>query len=165
MELLLIRHGIAEGRDATRWPDDQGRPLTGDGAAKFRKESKVIGALVPKVDALLTSELTRALQTAEILHEELGWPAPETRDELAAGTDPKAMAGLLEPLEHAEAVALVGHEPDLSEFASYLLAGDPDAVAIELKKGGVISLGIEGGPTPGEAVLYWAIPPRVLRGS
>jgi phosphohistidine phosphatase len=164
MELLLIRHGIAEERDASRWPDDRGRPLTEEGAAKLRKEAKVLGTLVPKVDALLTSDLTRAAQTAEILHEELGWPAPEPREELAAGTDPKLMARVLEPLEGAGAAALVGHEPDLSELASYLLAGDPDAFAIELKKGAVISLGIEAGAAPGDAVLYWSIPPRVLRG-
>jgi phosphohistidine phosphatase len=165
MELLLIRHGIAEERDVSRWPDDRGRPLTEEGKAKFRREAKVLGGLVPKVDALLTSELTRAAQTAEILREELGWPTPETREELEAGTDPKQMTRVLEPLEGAGAVVLVGHEPDFSEFASYLLTGDPGGAAIELKKGGVISLGIEGRPVLGEAVLYWSIPPRVLRGS
>jgi phosphohistidine phosphatase len=165
MELLLIRHGIAEDRDPSRWPDDRGRPLTEEGAVKLRKEAEVLGVLVPRLDVLLTSELTRAVQTAQILHEELDWPNPDTRAELEAGTDPKQMIRVLEPLEGTEAAALVGHEPDLSELASYLLSGDPDSVAIELKKAGVISLGIEGRAVPGEAVLYWSIPPKVLRGS
>src|SRR5205814_5598419 len=30
VELLLVRHGIAESRDAAESPDDRGRPLTAD---------------------------------------------------------------------------------------------------------------------------------------
>ena len=164
MELLLVRHGIAADRDASEWADDAGRPLTEEGIARFRKAAKGLGSLVPKVDALLTSPLIRAVQTANILHEVLGWPGPRERQELEPGTSPKELAGTLTAFAGAEAVALVGHEPDLSELASYLLTGDGDAVAIELKKGGVISLGIDGAPEPGRAVFYWAIPPRALRG-
>ena len=164
MELLLVRHGIAADRDASEWPDDAARPLTEEGAERFRKAAKGIGALVPSVDRLLTSDYRRAAQTAEILAEELGWPAPEPVRELGAGAPPQDLVGVLQPLAAASAVALVGHEPDLSSLASYLVSGDPDAVAIDLKKGGVIGLGIDGVPAPGEAVLYWAIPPRALRG-
>jgi phosphohistidine phosphatase len=165
VELLLVRHGIAEERDPSRWPDDRGRPLTAEGAAKFRKEASLLGSLVPTVDRLLTSDLTRATQTADILHEELGWPAPEAIAELSPGTSSERTARILEQLSGAEAAALVGHEPDLSELASYLLTGDSNSAAIELKKGGVISLGVDPAAAPGDAVLYWSIPPRVLRGS
>jgi phosphohistidine phosphatase len=164
MELLLVRHAIAEGRDGSRWPDDRGRPLTEEGAAKFRKETRVLGALVPTVDWLFTSDLVRAAQTAQILHDALKWPAPEPLPELEPGTAAERTAGVLERFSGAGAVALVGHEPDLSELASYLLTRDPDGVPIELKKGGVISLGFDGTPAPGDAVLYWSIPPKVLRG-
>src|SRR2546430_11216340 len=139
MELLLIRHGIAEERDPSRWPDDRGRPLTEEGAARFRKETGVIGALVPTVDRLFTSDLVRAVQTADLLHEAIGWPAPQTVGELEPGTPSDRLARILDDASGTEAVALVGHEPDLSELASYLLTGDPDALAIEMKKGGVIS--------------------------
>ena len=165
VELLLVRHGIAEEKDPSRWPDDHGRPLTAEGVAKFRKEASVLGSLVPTVDRLFTSDLTRATQTAGILHEELGWPAPESIPELAPGTSSERTAHVLQGLRGAEAAAMVGHEPDLSELASYLLTGDSNDAAIELKKGGVISLGVDATAAPGDAVLYWSIPPRVLRGS
>ena len=58
-------------------------------------------------------------------------------------------------------VALVGHEPDLSELASRLLSGGEDVVAIEMKKGGVACLGVD--DLDGAAVLRWLAPPRILR--
>lgn len=162
MELLLVRHGIAAERDVSEWPDDSARPLTEDGAERFRRAARGLGRLVPKVDRLLTSDYARASQTAAILSDEVGWPAAEPLEELRPGASLERFLDVLVPLAGAEAVALVGHEPELSELASSLVTGD-DAMAIELKKGGVISLGIDGTPTPGTAVLFWAIPPRVLR--
>ena len=55
------------------------------------------------------------------------------------------------PLQgHAQrAVALVGHEPNLSRLASLLLAGDEGAVSLELKKGGIVLLSFPAAPAPG----------------
>jgi phosphohistidine phosphatase SixA len=65
---------------------------------------------------------------------------------------------------HPEAgiVALVGHEPQASQLASYLLTGDAARMAIEFKKGAVAA------PSkpplrPGTAVLEWSLPPGLLR--
>ena len=35
---------------------------------------------------------------------------------------------------------MVGHEPDLSEFASYLLTGSPTGAEVEMKKGAGVGL-------------------------
>jgi len=62
-------------------------------------------------------------------------------------------------------VALVGHEPGLSEIASYLLAGTGHrGVDLEMKKGGIACLGVDGEPGPGTAWLRWLATPRILRG-
>jgi phosphohistidine phosphatase SixA len=60
-------------------------------------------------------------------------------------------------------VALVGHEPGLSELASYLRAGSGGAVDLEMKKGGAALLSIDGTPQAGSALLRWLLTPKVLR--
>jgi phosphohistidine phosphatase len=70
----------------------------------------------------------------------------------------------LGPHASSERIALVGHEPNLSEVASYLLTGTGrHGVDLELKKGGVACVGVDGVPGPGTAWLRWLATPRMLR--
>ena len=63
---------------------------------------------------------------------------------------------------HAE-VMVVGHEPGLSNLASLLLTGSPDAVAIELKKGGLIVLEVEELGSRSPATLRGLLTSKQLR--
>ena len=158
---MIVRHAIAEERDSVRWPDDAERPLTEAGAERFTSAAHGLARLVGHVGAVLSSPAARAWQTAELLELEAGWPAPEPCAALAVGgaTDEVPAA-----LPDRRSVAVVGHEPQLSELASLLLAGDPYAVPIELRKGGAVLLACPGRPAPGTAVLRWSASPRILRG-
>jgi phosphohistidine phosphatase len=163
MDVCLVRHAIAEDRDPARWPDDARRPLTPEGAERFRRAARGLHRLVPEVDAVLTSPYVRAAQTAEILREESGWPEAERCDALAAVASPADVLPHLRGKAGAAAVALVGHEPFLSLLASLLLTGADERLALELKKGGVVLLAFPGEPSPGAASLRWSAPPRLLR--
>src|SRR3712207_1068374 len=70
LRVLVVRHAIAEEREAfakrSRGAPDGERPLTREGRRKFEAGAKGLHALVPKLDALATSPLTRAVETAEI---------------------------------------------------------------------------------------------------
>ncbi len=77
MEILLVRHGIAEERDSRKWADDRGRPLTRPGTRKFRSIARILGKAWETPDLVLSSPLARAWQTAQILEEVCGWPEPE----------------------------------------------------------------------------------------
>ena len=164
MDLYLVRHGIAFDQDAERWPDDSRRPLSPEGEERFRQAARGLGTLVPSVDVHLASTFVRAWQTAELLTEEAGWLKPEPAPELESGTDPKRMLALLARVATGGPVALVGHEPDLGDFASYLLTGSPGEVLVEMKKGSVACLGLDGGASPGSASLRWLLTPKALRG-
>jgi phosphohistidine phosphatase len=161
-ELLIVRHAIAEDRDPARFADDSARPLSAAGAERFARAARGLGRLAPGVELVLSSPYARAWQTAEILEHEAGWPAPERCAALeaicSAGDALGALAGRPE-----RSVAVVGHEPQLSELASLLLAGDESAARLELKKGGVALLACPGGPRPGTAVLRWSATPKLLR--
>jgi phosphohistidine phosphatase len=158
VEIYLVRHAIAADRDAVRWPDDSRRPLTKEGAARFRIAARGLSVLVPSVERVLSSPYPRAWQTAEILREEVRWPEPEPCSELAAVAMPAEVVPVIERM--ASSVALVGHEPMLSMLASLLLTGDAAGASLELKKGGVVFL--ESGASGG-ARLRWSASPKILR--
>jgi phosphohistidine phosphatase len=151
--IYVVRHAIAEERDQERWPDDAVRPLTKAGEESFREAARGLGRIVPSVDVVLASPYVRAWRTAEILHEEAGWPAPTRCEELEAWRAPSDAVQLL--AEQKGSAALVGHEPYLSRLVSQLLTKDDDTVHIDLKKGGVIFVE--------DRVLRWYAAPKILR--
>lgn len=161
MDLYLVRHAIAEPRELDGG-DDPGRSLTADGVRRLRAVCDGLDRLGVEVDAQLASPYARAWQTAEVLAEELGWPAPERLDALSP---PAPAARCVEALggRREASLALVGHEPNLSELTSLLLAGDTSAVSLALRKAGVVCLRAPSGLAPGSAVLQWCVPPRILR--
>lgn len=162
MDLYLIRHAVAHGRDPERWPDDSERPLTPEGEEEFHAVARELGALSPEVGALLSSPYARAWRTAGILSETAGWPEPKAFPALEPEAPPSAAASALADYTGAVAVAVVGHRPGLHELASYLLTGGTDA-DIRIKKGGALRLSFEGPPLAGEGALRWLVTPRLLR--
>jgi phosphohistidine phosphatase len=101
----------------------------------------------------------------------------ETAQLLAAGFKPKpaiieidALApggrhqAIIEAIKtHAKRhrrLALVGHEPDLGEFAARLLAARG---GVEFKKGAVCLIEVDGATPGGPGTLRWMLPPRALR--
>ena len=130
-ELVLLRHGIAEPRQAGR--DHPDRPLT---AAGRQRTQLVMAALVRRglrLDRLLSSPYSRALQTAELALE-AGLASGLALDErLKPGG---ALETLLSSVDGR--LGLVGHEPDLGDLACTLLGCPPGGLV--LKKAGVIQL-------------------------
>jgi len=159
VEVYLVRHGIAEPRGAG---DDARRELTAYGTERLRAAAAGLGRLSVEVERVLSSPYARAWQTAEILSEELGWPAPEAFEQLAPSA---SGADCLSALGHraGASLALVGHQPGLSELASLLLAGDEQVVRIDLRKAGVACLEAPVGLTPGSGILRWVASARMLR--
>ena len=163
IELYLVRHAVAENRSPARWPDDSERPLTPEGAARFRRAAHGLRRIVPSVERLVSSPYARAWQTAELLRDEAGWTEPEPSQLLTAIREPAESLPLLHEIGRDATVALVGHEPHLSMLASLLVSGDQSAVHLDLKKGGVIALEFESSAAPGAATLRWVVTPKILR--
>ncbi len=156
MELYLLRHGIA----ADVGPEgsgDAGRPLTEEGIAKMGEEARGLRQLGLQLDALLSSPLVRARQTAEIVGRALKIEL-QLANALAPGCDLAQLRDLLGEQRGAERVMIVGHEPDFSQLAGALTGGSH----IQLKKGGLVRVDIEV-LEPGAGALAWLLVPRVLR--
>lgn len=165
MKLLVIRHAVAEDRDAfaaTGLPDAQ-RPLTDDGRKKMRGAARGLKEVVSRIDVLATSPLVRAQQTAEIIIKAYGGDLhARTIDELSPERRPDELLGWLRSHQLGDTVAVVGHEPHLGFLVGWLLTGRNDSF-VDFKKGGAVLLEFDDPPSGGNAVLAWALPPRVLR--
>jgi phosphohistidine phosphatase len=163
VEIYLVRHAAAFGRDPDRWPDDSKRPLTPEGEEDFRLAARGLARLVPRVDVILSSPYQRAWRTAEILSELDSWPAPKPAALLEPTLPPHKAALALEDYAGARSVAVVGHRPGLHELAAYLLTGKGDGLQIGLEKGGVASIRFDDDLEPGAGELRWLLTPKALR--
>jgi phosphohistidine phosphatase len=164
MNLYIMRHGIAVDRDPASFPDDSRRPLTLKGEDRVRLIADAMRSLELSFDHILSSPHLRASQTAEIVANALGAKDQLLfTDALVPEGEPKAVIRAVNQLKPApENVLLVGHEPLLSQLISVLIASQPDA-AIDLKKGGLARLELEGALRHGKcAELAWLLTPKQL---
>ena len=134
MNVGFFRHGPAV-EPGTKGVSEAERPLTPEGRQKTLQAAKGLKALDLGIDAIYTSPLLRALQTAEIVAGVLGLPDPEILDTLSPGGSARR---LLEGLRNlgAKTPLLVGHEPLLSTAVSLAVCGG-EAGAFEMKKAGL----------------------------
>lgn len=164
MQLLIVRHAIAEERETWAPRDDSLRPLTADGKKKMKESAKGLRALVPKIDLLATSPLTRAMQTAQILSKVYDKPEPTVADVLSPGQRPAAVVAWLRTQSGGanKTVAVVGHEPGLGSLGTWLCAGIERSF-LDLGKGGACLVELAERIEAGEAMLAWVLRPSQLR--
>lgn len=112
MRLFLVRHAKA----APGEPDEL-RPLTAEGRATARALGLELRAV--KLDAILSSPLLRARETAEAIARAVGVEA-EVDERLAPGADGDVVRTIIEG--KGESVVVVGHQPDCSEIV-FVLTG------------------------------------------
>jgi phosphohistidine phosphatase len=161
MQVLIIRHAKAEKRSLLGLRD-AARALTDEGRRDMRKVARGIEALVPDLSVLATSPLVRAVQTAEIVTRRYRKLKAVECAALAPGRGPKAALEWLGKQPGEATVGLVGHEPDLGELASWLLAGGEQSF-MPLKKAGACLIEFDATPDPGQGRLLWLLTPAQLR--
>jgi phosphohistidine phosphatase len=162
VNLYLVRHAIAVPRDASNVLSDEERELTPEGIAKMEKHIAALLKLGVEFDHVLTSPLVRARQTAELIQPKLA-PGIEIRTDaaLAPGSDPHALLDRLGSLPSLEDIALVGHEPDLGDLATLLIAGKQRS-GIRFKKGGVACIELDDFVPPIRGTLRWLLTPKQM---
>lgn len=164
MKLLIIRHAKAEDRSGApfaRQPDAD-RRLTDAGRKDMRKTAKGLREIAPAIDVLAASPLVRARETSEIVAKVFGVPEITELALLAPDGDKHALIGWLkeQPADHV--IAIVGHEPYLSTFASLMISGE-DKSMLALKKGACCLIEFHDRPSAGNGTLLWLLQPGQLR--
>ncbi len=163
MKLYLLRHAVAVDH-GTPGVSEDARPLTPQGAAKMRAAAEGMKEMGVKFDALLTSPLARARQTAQIVASVFG--AKERMKEIPAlkpGGSFQRLWAALKPHASCDSLMLVGHEPGLSELISSILTGRVNGMLLDFKKGGLCLLEIDGIPPKSHGVLRWLLTNKQLR--
>ena len=118
--------------------------------------------LIPELELLAASPFTRAVETAEIIAKAYGGLRVERVPTLAPGAGVGRVVEWLASLRAAGTVAVVGHEPDLSQLVCALLAGS-DGPFLELRKGAACLLEFSGPVAKSAATLDWFLGPKHLR--
>src|SRR5438445_637118 len=137
MKLYILRHGEAAEHGDPRYREAE-RPLTQKGLQRTRQLAHALRQMDISFDAILSSPLTRARQTAEIVAHALKEDVTFA-DALAAGNIKALVEHVAKIQPLPEALLLVGHEPQLSGFISFLCTGG-SALPIKLKKGALCRL-------------------------
>jgi len=160
--LYLVRHGIAG--PAPTGMSDSDRVLTADGSRKMRRIAIGLKRLGVAPDAVLSSPLRRAEETAVIVANALVRQLPvEIYPLLAPGYAAAEMLKGLRPHRAARQLVLVGHQPDLGQLASHLLTRAPGLAPLPFKKGAVAAIRVDAIPPRGPGELLWFMTPKQLR--
>lgn len=131
----------------------------------MRQAARGLRRLGVSFDTVLTSPFVRARQTAEIVAESLG--LEDRLEEISELTTESSVDQLISGLvrfQDKKHLLLVGHNPLLGNAASFLIAGKKEIrFEIELKKGGLCRIEIDGLPPDSPGTLHWFLTPKQLR--
>ena len=156
MRVLFVRHAPALNR--SDWlRDDMLRPLSDKGMTAAKKIFKGLSKVYKAPQIVLTSEAVRAKESAEIFSRYFGSAKIKESPVLNPGATFEGVRELLVE-SNLEYVALVGHEPELSEIVSMFLTKNGD-LPIELKKAALVELEID---DDNFGVLKSLIPPKIF---
>ena len=121
MNLFILRHASA-GTRRTNPKLDLRRPLDKEGKQYCLQLAHVLQAMKIQFDAILSSPLKRALQTAVLTGTENGYEAPvRLTDALAPAATLQNFHTLIQDLQTFENVLLVGHSPNIEAFLGSLI--------------------------------------------
>jgi len=159
MILYFLRHASA-GEHVMNPKKKKKRALDKEGIEQCGYVGRALAALNVQVDTIVSSPLKRCTQTASLVGNELGY---EGKLQIDAGLRPGAgfadFRKLLEKYARQEAVMVVGHNPNLSQFLGSVISDSGCEASLDLKKGAVAK--VEMRRTTG--TLQWCVTPKLLR--
>src|SRR5262245_15611101 len=158
MIIYFLRHASAGTHKADPKKDEK-RALDKEGIEQCGMIGRTLAALDVHVDVVISSPLKRAAQTAVLVANEIGH---EGKLQFDAALKPAGVwedfSRLLQKYASAEAIMVVGHNPNLSEFLGRVI-GRRAPAQVDLKKGAVAKL--EASSKGG--MLEWCITPKTVR--
>lgn len=157
MLLYLLRHAEAE----VLAPTDSARRLTPKGDEQAQRVGKFCRKHGLEPAVILSSPVTRALQTAKLVVKNL--PGPELIEVpwAACGMDPVTALHEVGAFASFPSVMLVGHQPDLGALAAALL-GMPHPQSLRVRKALLLGIDASRGLKPGHGVLQFFLPVKMM---
>lgn len=159
MVIYFLRHASA-GESVSNPRKDEKRALDESGVEQCGYVGRALAALDVQVDVILSSPLKRAAQTASLVGNEMGYERKlQLEDGLRPGASFADYRKLLDKYVRNDAIMMVGHNPNLSEFLGRSVSESGGEASIELKKGAVARVEMN----RNTASLTWCLTPKILR--
>jgi phosphohistidine phosphatase len=159
MIVYFLRHASA-GERVSNPKKDEKRALDPSGIEQCGYVGRALTALDVHVEAIISSPLKRAAQTASLVGNEMGYEGKINFDNALRPDSTFAdFRRLLASQAKHESIMVVGHNPNLTQFLGRCISETGCEAAIELKKGAVAR--VEMGRNSG--ALLWCFTPKILR--
>jgi phosphohistidine phosphatase len=159
MIIYFVRHASA-GQKKLSPKKDEKRPLDADGVHQCTQMGRILSAMQVSVDAILSSPLKRATQTAALIANEIGHEG-KLYIENALRPDAKYdhFRDMLRKYAKSEAVLVVGHNPNFSEFLGHTIGENGSRAHVDMKKAAVARVESQ----QKRLVLGWLLTPRLAK--
>lgn len=161
MTIYFLRHASA-GQKKLNPKKDEKRGLDSDGVHQCTQMGRILASMDAGVEAVISSPLKRATQTAALVANEIGY---EGKLSIENALRPEAryeqFRDMLRKYAKADSVMVVGHNPNFSEFLGHLIGDNGSRVHIDMKKAAVAKVESE----QKRFVLQWLLTPRVATAS
>jgi phosphohistidine phosphatase len=157
MVIYFLRHASAGQK---KLKNDEKRPLDKEGIEQCGYVGRMLTAMDVHVEMIASSPLKRAMQTASLVGNELGY---EEKIKVESALRPNAgydsFRELMRKSSKLETLMVVGHNPNLSRFLSLLISDAMNDDSVDLKKGSVAKVTLE----DGRATLEWLLTPKIAK--
>jgi len=120
VKVYLVRHGDADA-EIPDGLDDDARALTARARTALPAHFAALAERIGRPDLVLTSPLVRAVQTATLLAQALGWDGPMKAHKHLFPDGPVGALDAALQEKAAEIVVLVGHQPSIGASAAHFL--------------------------------------------
>lgn len=158
MEILLLRHGIAE--DAAPGHPDSERALTAEGKDKLRRVLKRARSAGVEPSLVISSPYRRAVETADIAADALGYKGTIMRTRvLQPNASPHDTWEEIRSYKDETAILLASHEPLMSSLAAFLL--NSPALVVDMKKAALMRLECDRITQQPRFILKWMLTPAI----
>ena len=159
MIIYFVRHASA-GQKKLSGKKDEKRPLDSDGVQQCTQMGRILSSMEVGVDAIISSPLKRATQTAALIANEIGY---EAKLHIENALRPEAkydhFRDMLRSYSKQESVMVVGHNPNFSDFLGRTIAGSGERAHVEMRKGAVAKVESK----QKKYVLDWLLTPRLAK--
>ncbi len=155
MDLYIIRHGVAA--DIGSEVSDEGqRYLSIHGRNHCKIVAHRLKDMNVKFDAILTSPLVRAVQTAELFGSVLKFDDEiKTAVELIGGHSFSRFVQMINRNAHYKSIGIFGHAPDVNSYSLNLISGsNPGGVQMNFKNASVCKIEYDPSNETGKFVWF-----------
>ena len=154
MNLFLIRHSISEKANPPK--KDFERELTSEGVELIRRAAIGWKKIIPSFDLILFSPYCRAEQTAKIIGDVYNIPDKLSKENnISAGCSTGMLIDTLSMYDF-ENIAVVGHQPDLSNHISNFCS--QNGLSISFAPAAIAKINFNGIAKFGNGRLEYLIP-------